>query len=228
MKPIAYVHCGFSEKFGIPRQSGLVERSEAHIVFEPEYRVREALRGLDEFSHIWVIWQFHQNVRETWSPTVRPPVLGGNKRVGVFATRSPFRPNAIGLSCVGLKRVIWDGENGPELVITGADMMDGTPVYDIKPYLAYVDSKPEAKGGFTEHNIKRTAHVEMTKEMKAKIPDKFIQEITELLEQDPRPAYQDDPDRIYGMTYRGITVKFRVQNQILEVTEVNSDGSIKV
>lgn len=220
MKPIAHVRCGFVEKFGIPRQSGLVDRTEASIVFEPEYRVREAFRGLEEFSHIWVIWQFHRNIRESWSPTVRPPILGGNKRLGVFATRSSFRPNAIGLSCVRLKRVDLDGEEGPQLIISGADMLDGTPVYDIKPYLPYVDSKPDAKGGFTEYTAKRSVQVEFCETVKEKIPVEVLEQVTELLEQDPRPAYQDDPERIYGMRYLDLELKFRVRGGILTVFDV--------
>lgn len=222
MRPIAHVYCGFTEKFGIPRQSGLAESTEARIVFEPEYRVREAFRGLEEFSHIWVIWQFHQNIRDHWSPTVRPPLLGGNKRVGVFATRSPFRPNSIGLSCVRLKRVIQDTEESPVLIITGADMMDGTPVYDIKPYLPYVDSKPDAKGGFTEYTVKRSVRVEFDRKAREKIPEDRLVQLTELLEQDPRPAYQDDPDRTYGMKVFGIELKFRVREGVLLVTDIEA------
>lgn len=222
MKPIAHVHCGFTEKFGIPRQSGLVEKTEARIVFEPEYRVREAFRGLEEYSHIWIIWQFHQNIRERWSPTVRPPILGGNKRVGVFATRSPFRPNAIGLSCVRLKQIITDGEEGPVLIIAGADMMDGTPVYDIKPYLPYVDSKPDAKGGFTEYTVKRCVRVSFDEKARIKIPDSLLDQLTELLEQDPRPAYQEDPDRVYGMNAFGIELKFSVCDGLLKVIDAEA------
>jgi len=220
MKVIARVRNDFPTKFGIPRQPGLVPEMLSVIVFEPEYRVAEALRGLEDFSHIWLIWGFHQAVREKWSPTVRPPRLGGNTRMGVFATRSPFRPNAIGLSVVKLVRMEESGSQGTVLVVSGADMMDGTPVYDIKPYIPYADCIPEATGGFTQTIEKRQVQVEAAPELLAKIPEDKRQALIGILEQDPRPAYQDDPQRVYGFAYAGLEIRFRVEADRLYLVSV--------
>ncbi len=219
MKIIARVKTDYKEKFGIPRQSGLVEESRGKIVFEKEYRVPEAFRGLEEFSHIWILWQFSEAVRDTWSPTVRPPLLGGNKRVGVFATRSPFRPNAIGLSCVKLEKIEFSKTEGPILHIKGADLMDNTPIFDIKPYLPYADSHPDAVGGFTEHLSERKLAVEIGTEDFGKLPHSLQEELISILSHDPRPSYQDD-DKIHGMKYNKYEIKFQVANKTLTVVSV--------
>lgn len=190
MEIIARIETKYPEKFGIPRQSGLV-KNEGRIIFEKEYRVPEAFRGLEEFSHIWILWQFSEAKRENWSPTVRPPLLGGNKRIGVFATRSPYRPNSIGLSCVKLEKIEFTKTQGPILHVCGADLMDGTPIYDIKPYLPYADSFPEAVGGFTEHLAERKLKVKVNAENFSDIPETIQQEILQVLSHDPRPSYQD-------------------------------------
>lgn len=218
MKIIARVFTDFPSKFGIPRQSGLAEIP-ATVVFEPEYRVREALRGLEGFSHLWLIWKFSETEREGWSPTIRPPRLGGNTRMGVFATRSPFRPNPIGLSSVKLLRVETDTPQGPVLHISGADMMNGTPVYDIKPYLAYTDSHPDATAGFTAQP-KRTLAVEIPSEFAEKMPPDKRETLLSALAQDPRPAYQNDPSRVYGFPFAGYEIRFRVEGNTLSVTSV--------
>ena len=223
MKIIARIHTDFASKFGVPRQAGLVEELRATIVFEPEYRNEDALRGLEGFSHIWLIWQFSQAVRDTWSPTVRPPRLGGNTRMGVFATRSPFRPNAIGLSSVRLVDIRQEPGLGTVLEVAGADLMDGTPIYDIKPYLAYTDSHPEATGGFTDPNGWRKLAVDFPAELLSKIPPQRREALIGVLEQDPRPSYQKDGDRVYGMTFGGWNVKFTVREGVLTVTEVNAE-----
>lgn len=215
--PIAHVESGFTEKFGIPRQSGLVEELEARVVFEPEYRVKEAFRGLEEFSHLWLIWEFSQSVRESWSPTVRPPRLGGNRRMGVFATRSPFRPNPIGLSCVRLKEVRWEEALGPVLLVAGADLLDGTPVFDIKPYLPFADSRPEAAGGFTQLYEERRLRVEIPPQVLREIPEELREGVKGILEQDPRPSYHNDPQRVYGMSFSGMELKFRVEGATLNL-----------
>ncbi len=219
LKTIAYVHSLFEDKFGIPRQSGLADLP-AEIVFEPEYRVREAFRGLERYSHIWILWQFSGAVREEWSPTVRPPRLGGNARVGVFATRSPFRPNPIGLSSVRLEKVDFDAPNGPLLRVRGADILDGTPVYDIKPYLAYTDIHEDAFGGFSE-NSERLLEVVFSSEAVESIPTELHDGVKSLLAQDPRPAYQNDPDRIYRMDVAGLNIEFYVKNGIATVIKAN-------
>lgn len=216
MKVIARVRSGFSEKFGIPRQSGLSESSEARVVFEPEYRVPEALRGLEGFSHIWLIWEFSEAARDSWSPTVRPPRLGGNARMGVFATRSPFRPNPIALSVVRLKRIERVEGLGDTLVVSGADILDGTPVYDVKPYLPYADAVPDAVGGFADGTPERLS-VDMPESIETALPEDVRAAIRELLSLDPRPRYQHDPERVYGMSYGGFNVRFTVDGGTLHV-----------
>ena len=220
MKIIARIHSDFPEKFGIPRQSGLVPQAKARIVFEPEYRVADALRGIEAYSHLWLIWSFSKAERDTWSPTVRPPRLGGNTRVGVFATRSPFRPNAIGLSSVTLDDVILNSPDGPVLVVGGADLMDGTPIYDIKPYLPYVDSHPDARGGFAEEKAGYALKVEIPPEIEKKIPADKLEALRGVLAGDPRPSYQTDPERVYGVAFAGMNVKFKVKDGTLEVVGI--------
>ena len=220
MRPVARIRSDFPEKFGIPRQSGVVESLEAKIVFEPEFRVMDAVRGLEDFSHIWLIWEFSEAVRDTWSPTVRPPRLGGNVRMGVFATRSPFRPNPIGLSCVKLLKVEQDEALGPVLTVAGADLMDGTPIYDIKPYIPYADCHPEAVGGFTTKVDMKPLAVDFPGELLAKVPEGKRDALIGVLEQDPRPRYQKDPGRIYGLSFAGLEVKFSVEDKVLTVKDV--------
>ena len=216
MKIIARIHNDFPSKFGIPRQSGLVEALKARVVFEPDFRSPEAVRGLEGFSHIWLIWQFSQAVREDWSPTVRPPRLGGNTRLGVFATRSPFRPNPLGLSLVELEKVVWDGPHGPELQVKGADLMDGTPIYDIKPYVPYADARPEARSGFAQ-GADGTLEVQCPPDLLARLPEDQRPALLGILAQDPRPHYQNDPDRIYGMAFGEWNVKFQVEQGMVRV-----------
>ena len=218
---IARIHTDFPTKFGIPRQSCLVEGLKAEIVFEPEYRNPEALRGIEEFSHIWLLWEFSEAVRNGWSPTVRPPRLGGNKRMGVFATRSPFRPNAIGLSCVKLEKVELRTERGPVLHVSGADLMDGTPIYDIKPYLPFADSHPEATGGFSDKTKNHHLDVMIPAEFLEQVEEEKREALKAVLMHDPRPSYQNDPNRIYGMEFAGYEVKFRVEDGILSVITIN-------
>ncbi len=219
IKVIARIRSDFPEKFGIPRQSGLVPELRAKIVFEPEFRNADALRGIEGFSHLWLIWQFSAAVRDTWSPTVRPPRLGGNERMGVFATRSPFRPNAVGLSCVKLEGVAQEDGLGSVLIVSGADLMDGTPIYDIKPYLPYADAHPEARGGFAPA-AKETIRVECAPELLESVPERQRAALLGVLAQDPRPQYQDDPVRVYGMSFGGWDVKFRVRSGTLEVVSL--------
>ena len=221
MKIIARIQSDFPAKFGIPRQSGLTELV-SRIVFEQEYRVPEAFRGLDGYSHIWIIWEFSEALREEWSPTVRPPKLGGNTRMGVFATRSPFRPNPIGLSSVKLEKIDLDCEYAPVLYVSGADIMDGTPIYDIKPYLAYTDSHPEAAGGFSVPCGEKLLRVEFTDGQLGKIPEDLRKGLSEVLAQDPRPAYQNSPKRIYIMDFSEYEIKFTVEKGLLTVREINS------
>lgn len=218
---IARIHTDFPTKFGIPRQSGLIEDLKAEIVLEPEYRNPDAFRGIEEFSHIWLIWEFSEAVRENWSPTVRPPRLGGNKRMGVFATRSPFRPNAVGLSCVRLDSVELHTDRGPVLHVSGADLMDGTPIFDIKPYLAFADSHPDALGGFTDQTREYGLAVEIPGECLEKIAPEKVDALKAVLAHDPRPSYQNDPKRVYGMEFAGYEVKFQVQGSVLHVTDVD-------
>lgn len=220
MKVIAHIHNAFSSKFGIPRQSGLVEELEAQIVFTPEYQVPEAVRGLEEFSHIWLIWQFSKAVREDWSPTVRPPRLGGNTRMGVFATRSPFRPNAIGLSCVRLLHVEPSTAKGPVLTVAGADLMDGTPIFDIKPYIPYADCKPEATGGFTDRADDFLLQVDFPETLQQLVEPSLRDALIGVLSHDPRPSYQKDPKRVYGMDFGGRNIRFRVDGNVLTVVSV--------
>ena len=221
MKIIARIHTDFKEKFGIPRQSGIANELEAKIVFEPEYRVREAIRGIEDFSHLWLIWQFSEAVREDWSPTVRPPRLGGNKRVGVFATRSPFRPNPIGLSSVELVRVERREYEGDVLIVRGADLLDGTPIYDIKPYLAYTDSHQNAVGGFADPVREYGLKVIFGKELLTKIPVSKQNALIKILEHDPRPSYQNDAQREYGFKFSDFEIFFKVEGDILTVTGVD-------
>ncbi len=220
IRPIAYIHSDFDEKFGIPRQSGLVPELKARIVFEEEYRVAEAVRGLEDFSHIWLIWQFSKAVRNDWSPTVRPPRLGGNVRMGVFATRSPFRPNSIGLSCVKLDKVELRADLGPVLHVSGADLMDGTPIFDIKPYAPYADCHPDAKGGFTDAVERIELQVEISEALAEKIPADKLAALKGVLRNDPRPSYQNDPERVYGFSFAGREVKFRVENGCAMVLDI--------
>lgn len=220
MKIIARIHNDFPTKFGIPHQSNRLDALKATIVFEKEYRVREALRGLEEYSYIWLIWQFSEAVRENWSPTVRPPRLGGNIRMGVFATRSPFRPNNIGLSSVKLEKIEQNPVLGPVLHISGADLMDGTPIYDIKPYLPYVDSHPEAVGGFTDQIEDYRLEVEFPEHLMEQIPEEQRAALLEVLANDPRPRYQNNPDRIYGIAYGQKDIHFRVSDRKLLVVDI--------
>ena len=220
MVTIARIHNGFSEKFGIPRQSGLVRGTRSVLVFEPAYRNPDALRGIEGFSHLWLLWAFSKAERDGWSPTVRPPRLGGNTRMGVFATRSPFRPNAIGLSCVELLGVELHTPQGPVLTVGGADLLDGTPIYDIKPYLPHADCHPEATGGFAAEKAGYALSVSCPPALLARIPEDKRGVILELLAQDPRPSYQSDPQRVYGMTYGGCNVRFTVADGVLTVCGV--------
>lgn len=220
MKIIAHIETDFKEKFGIPRQSGLVSESTGRIIFEKEYSVPEAFRGLEDFSHIWVLWQFSEAVREDWSPTVRPPLLGGNKRMGVFATRSPFRPNAIGLSALKLDKVEFSKTEGIILHVSGADLLDGTPIYDIKPYLPYADSIPHAVGGFTESLEERHLEVDFPENLLTGVAEEKRTALKAVLSADPRPSYQDDPERIYGMSFASYEIKFTVNGRTLKVTDV--------
>lgn len=220
LKTIAHIRSDFPEKFGIPRQSGLVSSLKARIVFCPEYRNPEALRGLEQYTHLWLIWQFSEAVREEWSPTVRPPRLGGNKRMGVFATRSPFRPNPIGLSCVKLEEITHDSKDGDVLIVSGADLMDKTPIYDIKPYLPYVDCKPNASNGFALSSKEGVLEVQMPDELLLKLPSEKQQALLDTLAQDPRPQYQNEPDRVYTMSFAGFDVGFTVREKTLEVKDI--------
>ena len=221
VKIVAHIRSDFQQKFGIPRQSGLVDALEADIIFTPEFRDPEALRGLEGFSHLWLIWEFSQARRAKWSPTVRPPRLGGNQRMGVFATRSPFRPNPMGLSCVKLKEVRLHTPDGPVIRVAGADLLNGTPIYDIKPYLPYADCKPEAVGGFASAPKEATLTVTLPPELEERVPEAKRSALRGVLAQDPRPSYQDDPERVYGMGFAGLDVRFRVAGGRLTVVEVN-------
>jgi len=220
LKVIGHIQTEFPEKFGIPRQSGLVS-SEGRIVFEPEYRVIDAFKGLEGFSHLWLIWQFSKNPDKKWSPTVRPPRLGGNKRLGVFATRSPFRPNSIGLSSVEIVSIENDVSLGPVITVRGADLVDGTPIFDIKPYLAYADSHVDAVGGFADGVFDYLLKVEIPDELMEKIPEKYRDDIIKILENDPRPSYHNDPCRIYGMNYADFEIKFTVSENMLKVCKIS-------
>ena len=220
LSPIAYIRSEFPTKFGIPRQSGLVSSLRAMIVFEPMYRNPDALRGIESFSHLWLIWEFSEALRKGWLPTVRPPRLGGNTRIGVFATRSPFRPNPIGLSCVRLEQVCPDSKHGTVLLVSGADLMDGTPIYDIKPYIPYADAHPEAVGGFAQEAPVPTLQVDFPPQLLERIPEDRRQALIGVLALDPRPSYQDDPKRVYGMSFADRNIRFTVKGSILTVCAV--------
>lgn len=220
IKAIAKIHTVHKEKFGIPRQSGMVELP-AEIVFEPEYRDPNAVRGLEGFSHIWVLWQFSEADTNGWQPTVRPPRLGGNRRMGVFATRSPFRPNSIGLSSLKLESVELT-DRGPVLHVVGADILDGTPIFDIKPYIAFTDSHPDAVCGFSESYKEYKLKVELSEKVSQKLPENLRRPLTDLLACDPRPSYQSDPERIYGLDVAGYSIKFTVNGDVLTVKDIIS------
>lgn len=220
MRVIARIHTDFSTKFGVPRQSGLVDALESTIVFEPEFRNADALRGLEGFSHLWLVWVFDQAIREIWSPTVRPPRLGGNQRMGVFATRSPFRPNPIALSSVKLAGIEQTDAFGTVLKIRGADLMDGTPILDIKPYIPYADSHPDAIGGFASVPAGETLDVQIADDLLERVPENRREALRGVLAQDPRPHYQNDPERIYGFGFAGLEVKFSVDGSSLIVKDI--------
>lgn len=220
MKIIAHIRTDFPDKFGIPRQSGLVESLQGTIIFEPEYRNPEILRGLEEFSHIWLLWKFSKSKKEHWSATVKPPRLGGKKRVGVFATRSPFRPNDIGLSCVKLRKIELDEKMGPIILVSGADLLDMTPIYDIKPYIPFTDCKPEASEGYTRETKMHGLEVIFPQNLLERYPPEKREAVIGILAQDPRPTYVQDPNRIYGVTFAGFDVKFQVDKNRLTVCDV--------
>ena len=220
VKIIGHIRTDFASKFGVPRQSGIVEALEASIEFEKEFAQPEAFRGLEGFSHLWIIWQFSEAVRGTWSATVRPPRLGGNTRVGVFATRSPFRPNAIGLSSVKIKKIELETPKGPVIYVSGADLMDGTPILDIKPYLAYADSHPEAVDGFAGQVVYRKVAVDFPEELLEKVPEEKRQGLLGVLAENPAPHYQNDPERVYGFGFAGREIKFRIRDNVLTVIAV--------
>lgn len=224
MHPIAHMCSDFPTKFGIPRQSGLVEELRSMIVFEPEYRSEDVLRGIEDFSHLWLIWQFSQAVREGWSPTVRPPRLGGNTRMGVFATRSPFRPNNLGLSCVRLLEVKHTQQYGTVLIVGGADLLDGTPIFDIKPYIPYSDSRPEAAGGFTDRVGDFLLDVKFPQELLKKLPADKQAAAVGVLSHDPRPSYQRKPGRVYGLNFAGFDIRFTVEDAVLTVQSVEKQS----
>lgn len=221
MQVIARMKSDFPTKFGIPRQSGLVDALQSTIVFEPEFRNSDALRGLEDFSHLWIIWQFSEAVRTDWSPTVRPPRLGGNKRLGVFATRSPFRPNAIGLSSVKITAIEHTTQFGTVIHVAGADLMDGTPIFDIKPYIPYCDCHTDATGGFTQSADAYLLKVDMPRELLQMIPAEKQDALMGILLHDPRPSYQRDPERIYGLSFSGFNVRFQVTDDTLTVVSID-------
>ena len=222
IKPIAFIKTEFPEKFGIPRQSGLAKDLRGRIIFEPQFRNPDALRGLEGFSHIWLIWEFSANrTTREWQPTVRPPRLGGNTHLGVFATRSPFRPNPLGLSCVEIDRIDLFTDEGPVITVKGADLMDGTPIYDIKPYIRYADSRQQALCGYVDSLEERSLKVVFPSELSSKIEDtSVIPSLVETLRLDPRPSYHDDPERVYGLSFARLNVKFRVNGEVLTVVDV--------
>ena len=228
---VAKIHTEFADKFGIPRQSGLVSSLRGEIVFEPEFRSKDAIRGLEEFSHIWLLWEFSENKKENAALTVTPPRLGGKEKRGVFATRAPYRPNSIGLSSVKLEKIYYDEVRGPVLVVSGADMLDGTPIYDIKPYLPYTDSHPDARGGFGEEHKADGIMVVFPREQKLKLPDDLFQRVLDVLKQDPRAAYNKKPDYVYGMTFAGYDIRFTVEDDILyvkDVVQLSEHGYVKI
>jgi tRNA-Thr(GGU) m(6)t(6)A37 methyltransferase TsaA len=216
---IAFFHSPLKSKFGIPRQSGLVSELSGYIVFEPEYRRMEAVRGLDAFDYLWLIWEFSENSEAKKSLTVRPPRLGGNKRLGVFATRSPFRPNNLGLSCVKIDHIAEDPQSGPVIYVKGADLMDGTPIYDIKPYVTYADSHPEARSGFVDHSEWQELQVDIPETIGLHFSPEQLLSLKKILALDPRPHYQDDPDRVYGMTFAEYDIRFKVDGLLLSVVD---------
>ena len=218
--PIAHIRSDFADKFGIPRQSGLVQELQADIVFEPAYRNADALRGLGDYSHLWLIWLFSKAVRKNWSPTVRPPRLGGNTRMGVFATRSPYRPNPLGLSCVKIRSIDLDTPEGPVIRVSGADLLDGTPIFDIKPYLPHVDAHPEAMGGFADAFVSYGLTVHCPDALLSIVPEQKRAALLGVLQQDPRPSYQNDPARVYGLRFAGFEVRFTVCDADLTVTDI--------
>lgn len=221
MQIIARMKSDFPTKFGIPRQSGLVESLRSTIIFEPEFRNADALRGMEDYSHLWLIWQFSESVRTKWSPTVRPPRLGGNTRMGVFATRSPFRPNALGLSSVKLLGLEQTAEYGTVIHVAGADLMDGTPIFDIKPYIPYCDCHPDATGGFKDTARDFMLTVDFPQSLLRQIPEEKRQALIDILTHDPRPSYQNDPERIYGLNFAGFDVRFTVKDSLLTVIELS-------
>lgn len=220
IKPIARIHTDFSEKFGVPRQAGLAPSLTGKIVFEPEYRNVRAVKELDGFSHIWLIWEFSQCSDSKFSPTVRPPRLGGNRRVGVFASRSPFRPNRLGLSCVKIEKIETGGENAPIITVSGVDMTDGTPIYDIKPYIPIADCIPTASEGYTAQTKKYKINVSCDEKLLSIIPKNKRQALLELLSNDPRPAYNDEDGKEYGVTFAGFNIRFKYENNGLSVTQI--------
>ena len=221
MTPIAHIRSPFTEKFGIPRQSNVIHGLESLVVFEPDYRLADALRGIEDFDYLWLIWQFSENVEAGWSPTVRPPRLGGNRRLGVFATRSPFRPNALGLSSVQLLEVVTDANEGPMLRVAGADLKDGTPIFDIKPYIPYTDAHPDARSGFAPSAPEHCLNVHCSDDLLSKIPEHLRQPLLEALSLDPRPSYHSDPSRIYGMKFHNFDIKFQVSAEgVLDIINI--------
>lgn len=222
MHTIAHIHTDLPEKFGVPRQSGLVPQLQGTIVFEPDYRNPDALRGLEGFSHLWLIFRFHRAEREGWSPTVRPPRLGGNRRMGVFATRSPFRPNPIGLSCVKLEKVDYTAPGGPVLLVRGADLLDGTPIFDVKPYVPLADCRPQAVGGFSDQHREDGLSVDFPPALLEQVPEEKRAALLGVLAQDPRPSYQHDPQRVYGMAFAGLEVRFTVEGNTLTVRGIQA------
>ncbi|MBR1584208.1 MAG: tRNA (N6-threonylcarbamoyladenosine(37)-N6)-methyltransferase TrmO [Clostridia bacterium] len=222
--PIAHIRNDFVTKFGVPRQSGLAPSLISQVVFQPAYRIADALRGLEDFSHLWLIWEFSEAKQAAWSPTVRPPRLGGNQRMGVFATRSPFRPNSLGLSCVKIEKICLSTPEGPVIWVSGADLMNGTPIYDMKPYLPYADCRMDAVGGFTDAVERAALTVVCPEALMARIPSDRRQAVQEILAQDPRPSYQHDPERVYGMAFGSVDIRFRVNGSVLTVTDVIPAG----
>lgn len=225
IKPIAHMKSDFPSKFGIPRQSGLVEELRSTIIFTEEFRNADALRGMDSFSHLWLIWQFSKAAHKPWTPTVRPPRLGGNTRLGVFATRSPFRPNSLGLSCVRFLGTEQTAQFGTVIHVAGADLLDGTPIFDIKPYIPYADSHPEALGGFTDTAEDFFLEVDFPAPLLQLIPESKRSALLGVLSHDPRPSYQEDADRVYGLSFAGMNIRFTVRDRILTVTEVSKEDS---
>lgn len=220
IRPIAYIETGFKEKFGIPRQSGMVDALKGRLVFLPEYRTPTAFRGLEAFSHVWLLWYFSEAVRETWNPTVRPPRLGGNARMGVFATRSPFRPNNIGLSCVRLEGIDYDDPDGPVLLVSGVDMLDGTPIFDVKPYIPVTDCRADATEGYTKETRRHRLAVHVPESLTTDVPQEDMAALLGILENDPRPGYDDDPMKEYGLTFAGYDVGFFVEGETLRVVRL--------